>query len=175
MVIATQLASDRRGILGRSGRVGPVSCRVILDDGGAKFHKEVEVFVCRRTDGRGGKRSNDSFGGRWFSDAQRTEQFLGHAARTGGNRFLDSTTGKSVTAKMETTMVDGNVLFSLELCALAVLVGAGVWRFYRTRQSAKINAAASVAHDMRQDRQRPSRPILDDACGRGDPALMFIL
>ena len=85
------------------------------------------------------------------------------------------TAGKSVTAKMETTMVDGNVLFSLELCALAVLVGVGVWRIYRTRQSAKINAAASVAHDMRQDRQRPSRPILDDACGRGDPALMFIL
>jgi len=63
------------------------------------------------------------------------------------------TAGKSVTAKMETTMIDGNVLLSLELCALAVLVGVGVWRIYRTRQSATINAAASAVHDMRQDGQ----------------------
>jgi hypothetical protein len=50
-------------------------------------------------------------------------------------------------------MIDGNVLFSLELCALAVLVGVGVWRIYRTRQSATINAPAALAHDMRQDGQ----------------------
>ena len=112
--------------------------------------------MCRRTDSRGGKRSNNSLGGRWFSDAQRGEQVLGHAARTGGIAFLDFTAGKSVTAKMETTMIDGNALFSLELCALAVLVGVGVWRIYRTRQLATVNAPASVAHDMRQDGQRLS-------------------
>jgi hypothetical protein len=54
---------------------------------------------------------------------------------------------------METTMIDGNVLLSLELCALAVLVGVGVWRICRTRQSATINAPAAVEHDMRQDGQ----------------------
>jgi hypothetical protein len=54
---------------------------------------------------------------------------------------------------METTMIDGNVLLLLELCALAVLVGVGVWRIYRTRQSATINAPAAMAHDMRQDGQ----------------------
>ena len=57
--------------------------------------------------------------------------------------------------EMETTMIDGNLWFSLELCALAVLVGVGVWRIYRTRQSATINASA-VAYDMRQDGQRLS-------------------
>jgi len=51
-------------------------------------------------------------------------------------------------------MIDGNSLFLLELCALAVLGGVGVWRIYRTRQSATINASASVAYDMRQDGQR---------------------
>lgn len=53
-------------------------------------------------------------------------------------------------------MIYGNLLFSLELGALAVLVGAGVWRIYRTRQSTTINASAPVAYDMRQDGQRLS-------------------
>jgi hypothetical protein len=53
-------------------------------------------------------------------------------------------------------MIDGNLLFSLELCALALLVGAGIWRIYRTRQSATINSSAPVAYDMRQDGQRLS-------------------
>jgi hypothetical protein len=53
-------------------------------------------------------------------------------------------------------MLDGNLLFSLELCALAVVVGVGVWRIHRTRQSATINASAPVAYDMRQDGQRLS-------------------
>ena len=53
-------------------------------------------------------------------------------------------------------MIDGNALFSLELCALAVLVGVGVWRIYRTRQPATLNALAPVAHDMRQDGQQLS-------------------
>jgi hypothetical protein len=60
---------------------------------------------------------------------------------------------------METTMIDGNLLFSLELCALAVLIGVGVWRIYRTRHSATINSSASVAYDMRQDGQRLSVQI----------------
>jgi len=47
-------------------------------------------------------------------------------------------------------MIDDTLLFSLELCALAVLVGMGVWRIYRTRQSAQIDASAPVAHDMRK-------------------------
>jgi hypothetical protein len=54
---------------------------------------------------------------------------------------------------METTMIDGNVLLSLELFALAVLVGVGVWRIYRTRQSATIDAPAAVVHDMREEGQ----------------------
>jgi hypothetical protein len=54
---------------------------------------------------------------------------------------------------METTMIDDNVLFLLELCALAALVGVGVWHIYRSRQSATINAPAAAAHDMRQDGQ----------------------
>jgi hypothetical protein len=53
-------------------------------------------------------------------------------------------------------MIDSNVLLLLELCALAVLVGVGVWRIYRTRQSAAIHPSASVAYDMRQDGQRLS-------------------
>jgi hypothetical protein len=55
-------------------------------------------------------------------------------------------------------MIYGNLLFSLELGALAILVGAGVWRIYRTRQSTTttINASAPVAYDMRQDGQRLS-------------------
>jgi hypothetical protein len=57
---------------------------------------------------------------------------------------------------METIMINGNVLFLLELCALAALVGVGVWRIYRTRQTATINSSASVAYDMRQDGQRLS-------------------
>jgi hypothetical protein len=60
---------------------------------------------------------------------------------------------------METTMIDGNLLLSLELFVLAVLVAIGVWRIYGiygTRRSATINALAPVEHDMRQDGQRPS-------------------
>jgi hypothetical protein len=57
---------------------------------------------------------------------------------------------------METTMIDGNLLFLLELCALAVLVGVGVWRIYRTRQPATIIASVPVADDMRQVGQRLS-------------------
>ena len=53
-------------------------------------------------------------------------------------------------------MIDGNLLLLLELCALAVLVSAGVWRMFRSRRSATIDAAAPVAHDMRQDGQRLS-------------------
>jgi hypothetical protein len=51
-------------------------------------------------------------------------------------------------------MMDGNLLLPLELLALAILVGVGVWRVYRTRGSATINASAPVAYDMRQDGQR---------------------
>ena len=50
-------------------------------------------------------------------------------------------------------MIDSNVLFALELCALAVLLCVGGWRIYRSRQSATINASPAVAHDMRQDGQ----------------------
>jgi ABC-type nickel/cobalt efflux system permease component RcnA len=57
---------------------------------------------------------------------------------------------------METTMIDGNLLFWLEVCALTVLLGVGIWRIYRTQQSVTINASDPVAHDMRQDGQRLS-------------------
>lgn len=60
---------------------------------------------------------------------------------------------------METTMIDGNLLLSLELFALAVVVAIGVWRtygIYGTRLSARINALAPAAHDMRKDGQRLS-------------------
>jgi hypothetical protein len=57
---------------------------------------------------------------------------------------------------METTMIDGNLLFLLELCALAALIGLGIWRMFRTRQSATINASAPAENDMRQDGQRLS-------------------
>jgi hypothetical protein len=60
---------------------------------------------------------------------------------------------------METTMIDGNLLLSLELFALAVVVAIGVWRIYGiygTRRWAKINALAPEAYDMRQDGQRLS-------------------
>ena len=53
-------------------------------------------------------------------------------------------------------MIDGNLLLSLELGALAVLLCVGVWRIYSTRPSTTINASAPVAHDMRQDWQRLS-------------------
>ena len=62
----------------------------------------------------------------------------------------------SVTTEMEATMIDDNVLLLLELCALVVLAGAGVWRIYRTRHSATITAPAPVAYDMRRDGQRLS-------------------
>jgi ABC-type nickel/cobalt efflux system permease component RcnA len=57
---------------------------------------------------------------------------------------------------METTMIDSNLLFWLEVCALTVLVGVGIWRIYRTGQPANINVPDSVAYDMRQDGQRLS-------------------
>jgi ABC-type nickel/cobalt efflux system permease component RcnA len=57
---------------------------------------------------------------------------------------------------METTMIDSNLLFWLEVCALTVLVGVGIWRIYRTGQTANINVPDSVAYDMRQDGQRLS-------------------
>ena len=53
-------------------------------------------------------------------------------------------------------MIDGNLLFLLELCALAVLVSAGFWRIFRSRRSATIDASAPIARDMRQDGQRVS-------------------
>jgi hypothetical protein len=58
-------------------------------------------------------------------------------------------------------MIDSNLLFWLEVCALAVLVGVGIWRIYRnrTQQSATINAPEPAAYDMRQDRQRLSLQI----------------
>ena len=51
-------------------------------------------------------------------------------------------------------MIDGNLLFSLELCALTVLIGAGVWRIYRALLIARIDTVAPVAHDMRHDGQQ---------------------
>jgi hypothetical protein len=57
---------------------------------------------------------------------------------------------------METTMIDVNLLFWLEVCALTVLVGVGIWRISRTQQSATINASDTVAYDMRQGGQRLS-------------------
>jgi len=54
---------------------------------------------------------------------------------------------------METPMIDVNLLFALELCALTVLIGAGIWRIYRALRAPSIDAAAPVAHDMRHDGQ----------------------
>ena len=51
-------------------------------------------------------------------------------------------------------MIDDTLLLLLEICALALLIGAGVWRIYRTRLTAMNNPSASVAHDMRQDGQQ---------------------
>jgi hypothetical protein len=63
-------------------------------------------------------------------------------------------------------MIDGNLLFSLELCPLALLVGVGIWRVDRTRQSATINASARWRMTCaKTGNSRASRPILDDACG----------
>ena len=53
-------------------------------------------------------------------------------------------------------MIDGNLLFVLELSALTVLVCVGIWHIYRTRRSATIKASAPVAHDMREEGQRLS-------------------
>ena len=53
-------------------------------------------------------------------------------------------------------MIDFNLLFWLEVCALTALVGVGIWRIYRTQQSATINVSDPVAPDMRQDGQRLS-------------------
>lgn len=50
-------------------------------------------------------------------------------------------------------MIDSNLLFWLEVCALTVLVGVGIWRICRTQRSVTINASDPVAHDMRQDGQ----------------------
>jgi ABC-type nickel/cobalt efflux system permease component RcnA len=57
---------------------------------------------------------------------------------------------------MEKAMVNSNLLFWLEVCALTVLVSVGIWRISRTQQSATINASDTVAYDMRQDGQRSS-------------------
>ena len=51
-------------------------------------------------------------------------------------------------------MIDGNLVFSLELSVLVVLVGVGVWRIYRARRSGAVNAPAPMAYDMRRDGQR---------------------
>lgn len=53
-------------------------------------------------------------------------------------------------------MIGSNLLFWLEICALTVLVGIGIWRIYRTRQSATGKASTPVAYDMREDGQRLS-------------------
>jgi hypothetical protein len=53
-------------------------------------------------------------------------------------------------------MIDGNLLLSLELSILTVLLGAGVWRIYRTLQSPTIDAPAPEVHDMRQEGQQLS-------------------
>ena len=53
-------------------------------------------------------------------------------------------------------MIDGNLLFWLEVCALTALVGLGIWRIYRTQQTAVPNTTAPPAYDMRQDGQRLS-------------------
>jgi hypothetical protein len=42
-------------------------------------------------------------------------------------------------------MFDGNQLLWLEVCALTVLVGVGIWRIYRTQPSATINASDGSA------------------------------
>jgi ABC-type nickel/cobalt efflux system permease component RcnA len=51
-------------------------------------------------------------------------------------------------------MIESNPMLWLEVCALTVLVGVGIWRIYRTQQSATISASEPVSHDMRQDGQR---------------------
>jgi hypothetical protein len=53
-------------------------------------------------------------------------------------------------------MIDTNLLFWLELGALAILVGVGIWHMYRIQHSGTIKASAPVVHDMRQDGQRLS-------------------
>ena len=53
-------------------------------------------------------------------------------------------------------MIDINLLFWLELSVLAVLVGVGLWRIYRTQQSGTMKAQTPAAHDMRQDGQQLS-------------------
>jgi hypothetical protein len=57
---------------------------------------------------------------------------------------------------METTMIDSNLLFWVEVCALTVLFGVGIWRIYRTQQPATIKVPDPVAYDMRQDGQHLS-------------------
>ena len=116
--------------------------------------KKRTSFVCRRTDGRIGKCSNRSLGGRWFSDASMQHSFW--VTQHEVARITFWITAVKCHDRMETIMIDGNVLFLLELCALAVLVGVGVWRIYRTRHSATIIASVPVAYDMRQDGQRLS-------------------
>ncbi len=51
-------------------------------------------------------------------------------------------------------MVDANLLLSLELSILTILVGAGIWRIYKTLQSPIIDAPAPESHDMREDGQQ---------------------
>jgi hypothetical protein len=69
---------------------------------------------------------------------------------------------------MEKAMIDSNLLFWLEVCALTVLVGVGIWRICRTQQqSAMINVSDPVAYDMRQDGQRLSvqtKSVVEPIC-----------
>jgi hypothetical protein len=68
---------------------------------------------------------------------------------------------------MEKAMIDSNLLFWLEVCALTVLVGVGIWRICRTQQSATINVSDPVAYDMRQDGQRLSvqtKSVVEPIC-----------
>lgn len=58
-------------------------------------------------------------------------------------------------------MIESNPTLWLEVCALTVLVGVGIWRIYRSRQSATTSTSASepvasepVAFDMRQGGQQ---------------------
>jgi ABC-type nickel/cobalt efflux system permease component RcnA len=53
-------------------------------------------------------------------------------------------------------MIDTNLLFWLEVFALTVLIGVGIWHAYRTRQSAASKASAPMAYDMRENGQRLS-------------------
>ena len=53
-------------------------------------------------------------------------------------------------------MIDNNLYLSLELCALTLVVGMGIWRIYRTAVPGESDASAPAAYDMRRDGQRLS-------------------